>query len=82
MVTIGYVLSLVVHNNWSLHQLDIDNDFLYGDLSEEIYMRLPEGYYYENETKVRKLTKSLYGLKQACRIWNAKLVSVLVGLGF
>ncbi|GJU80185.1 ribonuclease H-like domain-containing protein [Tanacetum coccineum] len=36
------LINLVVQNGWSLCQLDINNDFLYGDLSETVYMALPK----------------------------------------
>ncbi|KAJ0596006.1 putative RNA-directed DNA polymerase [Helianthus annuus] len=82
MVSIRCVLSLAVQNGWTLYQLDINNAFLYGSISENVYMTLPEGYYDENNTKVCKLVKSLYGLKQAPRKWNEKLNNVLVKVGF
>ncbi|KAJ0536362.1 putative RNA-directed DNA polymerase [Helianthus annuus] len=82
MVTVRCVLSLAVQNNWTLYQLDINNAFLYGSITENVYMTLPEGYYDKSDTKVCKLIKSLYGLKQAPRKWNEKLTDVLVNVGF
>ncbi|KAK1425214.1 hypothetical protein QVD17_20561 [Tagetes erecta] len=82
MVTIRCVISLAVQNDWSLFQLDVDNAFLYGTITEDVYMTPPEGYYDKNETKVCKLIKSLYGLKQASRQWNEKLTQTLINIGF
>ncbi|KAJ0482050.1 putative RNA-directed DNA polymerase [Helianthus annuus] len=82
MVTVRIVLKLVVNSCWPLYQLDINNSFLYGTLSEEVYMSLPQGYYNSDKNKVCKLVKSLYGLKQAPRKWNEKLTSELVDMGF
>ncbi|GJY20493.1 ribonuclease H-like domain-containing protein [Tanacetum coccineum] len=82
MVTVRYIISLVMHNNWPLFQLDVNNAFLYRDLHEDVYMDLPPGYYDKFETKVCKLVKSLYGLKQAPRQWNEKLTCALKENGF
>ncbi|MFS7939138.1 putative RNA-directed DNA polymerase [Helianthus anomalus] len=82
MVTIRCVLSLAVKNGWSLFQLDINNAFLYGSITEDVYMSPPEGYFSNNGNKVCKLVKSLYGLKQAPRKWNEKLTDVLLNVGF
>ncbi|KAK1433709.1 hypothetical protein QVD17_10624 [Tagetes erecta] len=82
MATIRCVISVAVQNDWPLYQFDVDNAFLHGSLNEEVYMTLPEGYYNKNETKVCKLVKSLYGLKQASRQWNEKLTSTLKDIGF
>ncbi|KAF5815294.1 putative RNA-directed DNA polymerase [Helianthus annuus] len=82
MVTVRIILKLVVNKGWPLFQLDINNAFLYGSLSEDVYMTLPQGYYDCDKNKVCKLVKSLYGLKQAPRKWNEKLTSVLLKMGF
>ena len=49
-----------------IHQMDVKTDFLNGDLEEEIYMDQPKCFVEpRQESKVCKLTKSLYDLKQA-----------------
>lgn len=42
--TIRTILSIVVSKKWSLHQVDINNAFLNGDLGEEVYMQQPPRY--------------------------------------
>ena len=68
--SIRILLSLAVNFNWPLHQFDVKNAFLNGELHEEVYMSLPPGFE-ENlgRDKVCKLKKSLYGLKQSPRAW-------------
>ncbi|GJU01054.1 ribonuclease H-like domain-containing protein [Tanacetum coccineum] len=82
MVTVRCLIRIDVVNKWPLYQLDVNNDFLYGDLVEDVYMTLPDGYNNVDKSKVCKLNKSLYGLKQAPRIWNAKLTTALAKHGF
>lgn len=42
--TIRIALLLAVQFNWPIHQLDINNAFLNGDLREEVYMQQPQGF--------------------------------------
>lgn len=39
--------------------MDVDNVFLQGDLTEEVFMKIPSGFAKQGETKVCKLIKSL-----------------------
>lgn len=48
MVIVKVILALAAINKWSLIQLDVNNDFLNGDLFEEVYMDIPLGYQFEN----------------------------------
>ncbi|GJZ76371.1 ribonuclease H-like domain-containing protein [Tanacetum coccineum] len=72
------LIALFVSNNWPLFQLDVNNAFFYGELDEDVYMTISQGFANKyNKNKVCKLVKSFYGLKQAPRKWNEKLVTVL-----
>jgi len=80
--TIRILLSLVTNQDWPLHQLDIKNAFLNGDL-EEVYMEIPPGLETSsNYNKVCKLKKLLYELKQSPRAWFDKFTKIIVQNGY
>lgn len=83
MSTIKVLLALSAVKTWDVHQLDINNAFLHGDLYEEVYMELPKGHpLHGTPGLVCRLLKSLCGLKQASRQWFEKLGALFLNLGY
>lgn len=82
LVTVRILLTLAVKNNWIIHQLDVNNAFLHGDLEEDVYMKMPQGFGKEGDSRVCKLKKSLYGLKQGSINWYHKFTAALRDMGF
>jgi len=64
--------------HWPLHQLDIKNVFLHGDLVEKVYMEQPLGFGAQGESgMVYKLHCSFYDLKQSPHAWFGKFSSIV-----
>lgn len=81
--TIRGLFSLAAARGLHLGQMDVSSAFLNGDLQEEIYMRQPPLYADSDfPDHVCKLSKSLYGLKQAALAWHTTFVSYIHSLGF
>ena len=80
------VLLMMLKNNWNMELIDIETAFLYGNLEEEILLKIPLGYKQLVEsntpTDCLKLQKSLYGLVQASRQWWKHFVKTSKNLNF
>ena len=82
MTTVRTFLEVAAAKDWPVHQMDVHNAFLHGDLDEEVYMQMPPGFRTDDKSQVCRLHKSLYGLRQAPRCWFAKLSTALKEYGF
>nr|GEV41474.1 ribonuclease H-like domain-containing protein [Tanacetum cinerariifolium] len=81
--TIWTVLSLATSRHWPIHQLDVKNAFLHGDLSETVYMHQPPGFRDSvHPDYVCLLHRSLYALKQASRALFQRFASYITRVGF
>ncbi|GKF12989.1 ribonuclease H-like domain-containing protein [Tanacetum coccineum] len=81
--TIQTVLSLAASRYWPIHQLDVKNAFLHGDLSKTVYMHQTLAFRdYVHPDYVCLLQQSLYGLKQAPKAWFQRFTSYITRVGF
>lgn len=81
--TIRLLLSIAAQRGWCVHQLDVKSAFLHGELKEDVYVEQPKGFEVKNEErKVYKLNKALYGLRQAPRAWYSKIEGYFEKEGF
>jgi hypothetical protein len=81
--SIRILLSIAAHYDYEIWQMDVKTAFLNGYIREEIYMDQSVGFIsHGEESKVCKLMKSIYGLKQASRSWNIRFDEVIKSFGF
>nr|GEZ48146.1 ribonuclease H-like domain-containing protein [Tanacetum cinerariifolium] len=73
----------VANKGWPLHQFDVKNAFLHGELKKEVYMEAPHGFTNKfGEREVCLLKKSLYGLKQSPRAWFGRFTLAMKNYSF
>jgi hypothetical protein len=83
MITIRAIIVMAAAKGWSLHQMDVKDAFLHGDLQEEMYMEQPLGYVDQTHPNlVCRLKKVLYGSKQEPRAWSDKINQYFITSGF
>jgi hypothetical protein len=81
--TVRLMLALSSLEDWHMEAVDVKTAFLYGKLDEEIYMQQPEGFKLKGqESKVLRLLRAIYGLKQAALAWWKELEASMKRLGF
>ena len=86
MTTFRWLLAFAARNDLPVKQADIETAYLYGVIDVELCMRVPEGLRVEGERSLKlpcvQVHKSLYGLKQAGRIWYLHFSQYLIKCGF
>ena len=66
--SVHLLLAIAAHCSWEIHHIDVKFAFLNGELKEIVYVRQPPGFLdNDNPSKVLRLHKALYGLRQAPR---------------
>ncbi|CAI7895533.1 unnamed protein product [Closterium sp. NIES-54] len=75
------LLAITAMKKNKLRQIDVANAFLYAPVDAEIFVELPHGSHGE-PNQVCQLQKSLYGIKQAPRLWQQYLHARLIRIGF
>lgn len=77
--TIKILLSYAANLDWNLHKFDVKNTFLHRNLEEQVYMKISQELEDEKtQTKLCKLKKVLYRLKQSPRAWFERFRKVII----
>ena len=72
--SVRFLLAIGALHQLQLYQMDVSTAFLHGELTDEVYMRQPEGFIEPGkEHLVCHLKWSIYGLKQSPHCWNHTL---------
>jgi len=84
MKSIRVLLALAAKKRMAVHQMDVKTAFLNADVDRDLYMSPPPNAPLPTDKQdyVWKLKKSLYGLKQASKLWGEHLASTLLSMGF
>lgn len=70
LTNVRTILTIALSKSRPIHQLDVHNAFLHGDLHENVYMHRPLGFHNPHHPDYMcHLQKSLNGLKKVPRAW-------------
>ncbi|GJZ53872.1 putative ribonuclease H-like domain-containing protein [Tanacetum coccineum] len=76
---INTVLAFASFMGFTVYQMDVKSAFLYGNITEEVYVKQPPGFEDPaHPNKVYRVVKALYGLHQAPRAWYERLSTFLL----
>jgi hypothetical protein len=81
--SIRILFAYATYHGFKLYQMDVKSAFLNGPIKEEVYVEQPSGFEdSEYPNHVYKLSKALYGHKQAPRTWYECLRDFLIANDF
>jgi hypothetical protein len=87
--TVRLLLTMAIIRNWHTKQLDFVLAFTQAPVElDNLFMKIPRGFHVPGASSdtdyVLKVEKNIYGQRQAGRVWNKHLVSILTskGIGF
>lgn len=81
--TLKLLFAISVNLDLNITHLDVTTAFLNGHLDETVFMQLPQNLMCKNnENKVLKLNRAIYGLKQSARQWYKKVDDCLIELNY
>ncbi|CAI7875591.1 unnamed protein product, partial [Closterium sp. NIES-54] len=79
--SVRILLAAAAAKHLPLRQIDVKNAFLYAPVDTLIFIAQPHTYG-DSDDRVCQLKKSLYGIKQAPRLWQQHLHQILLDIGF
>ena len=69
---------LVAHFDLELHQIDVNTNFMNGEIDETIDMEQPKNFVIrDSKFMIYKLKISLNGLKKSARLWYHKFHKII-----
>ena len=80
--SIRILLAIVAYYYYAIWKIDVNTTFRKGNLSKDVYITQLKVFTHGNGSKVCKLQRSIYGLKQAYRSWNIRFDETIKESGF
>jgi len=82
LTSLRIVFAIAAQLRLKVHQMDIETAFLNASVTEEIYIKPPEGFPIAPDHNCFRLRKALYGLKQSPREWYNNVNFFLLQIHF
>ena len=84
--SIRMLTTTALQNNWLIQQVDFSNAFVHAPMNRDVYISLPQLFGDLNGVPSKelclKLNKSLYGLREAPKLWHDFLAQGIKNAGF